>query len=123
MSLASKITITLLTLCAGTASTVLAEGPSFTPQTGTAAYYSHVFEGRKTADHGTFRSGHMTAASSTIPLRTKVRVTNVKNGKSVVLRVTDKYSDKGRVIDVSKSAARKLGFVHAGTAEVKVEPV
>ena len=100
-----------------------AQAKSFEAQTGTAAYYSHVFEGRRTADHGHFHNGRMVAASSTIPLGTKVRVTNLKNNRSVVVKVVDLYSDKGRIIDVSKTAAKKLGFVHAGTAQVKVEPV
>ena len=90
-------------------------------QTGTAAYYSHAFEGRHTSDHGTFHSNRMTAASATLPLGTKVRLTNVRNNRSVVVRITDRYADKNRMIDVSKAAAQKLGFIHAGTAQVKME--
>lgn len=100
-----------------------AQQKRFEAQTGTAAYYSHVFEGRRTADHGHFHNSRMVAASSTIPLGTRVRVTNLKNNRSVVVKVVDLYSDKGRIIDLSKAAARKLGFTHAGTAQVKVEPV
>ncbi len=90
-------------------------------QTGTAAYYSHVFEGRKTSDHGTFRSNKMTGASATLPLGTRVRLTNLKNNRTVIIRITDRYSDKNRMVDISKIAAHKLGFVHAGTAQVKME--
>ncbi len=103
------------------ASTGQAQKAAAGEQTGTAAYYSHVFEGRPTSDHGVFRSNHMTAASATLPLGTKVRLTNVKNNRSVVVRITDRYADKNRMIDVSKSAAKKLGFIHAGTAQVKME--
>ncbi len=92
-------------------------------QTGTAAFYSHVFDGRKTSDHGTFHSNQMTAASATFDLGTRVRVTNLKNNKSVVVRITDRYADKNRLIDVSKAAAEKLGFVRSGTAQVRAEPL
>ena len=92
-------------------------------QTGTAAFYSHVFDGRKTSDHGTFHSNKMTAASATFDLGTRVRVTNLKNNRSVVVRITDRYADKNRLLDVSKAAAEKLGFVRAGTAQVRAEPL
>ncbi len=99
-----------------------AQKPAFESQTGVAAYYSHVFEGRRTADHGHFHSNRMIAASATIPLGTRVKVTNLGNNRSVVVKVVDLYSDKGRIIDLSRTAAKKLGFTHAGTAQVKVEP-
>ncbi len=103
------------------ASASQAQKPAASEQTGTVAYYSHVFEGRPTSDHGVFHSNRLTAASATLPLGTKVRLTNIKNNRSVVVRVTDRYADKNRMIDVSKSAAKKLGFIHAGTAQVKME--
>ena len=116
------VTVTLMSLGLMFVSKPLS-GQKANSQTGIAAYYSHVFEGRKTSNHGTFHSNKMTAASATLPLGSRVRVTNVKNDKTVVLRITDRYADKNRLLDVSKSAARKLGFIHAGTAEVRVEPV
>ena len=123
MSLISKSVLVALSGVILGAAVVSAQKSKPEAQTGTAAYYSHVFEGRATSNHGVFRSGGMTAASATLPLGTKVRVTNIKNNRSVVLRITDRYADKNRLIDISKAAARKLGFIHAGTAQVKVEPI
>lgn len=121
MSLKLKISSVLASGLVLIASAGRAQAPAADEQTGTAAYYSHVFEGRPTSNHGIFRSSRMTAASATLPLGTKVRLTNIKNNRSVVVRITDRYADKNRMIDVSKSAAQKLGFIHAGTAQVKME--
>jgi rare lipoprotein A len=64
----------------------------------------------------------MTTAHQTLPYGTKVRVTNVKNGKSVVLTVNDRGpTQAGRIVDVSREAARRLGFMRAGLTEVKLE--
>lgn len=66
----------------------------------------------------------MTAAHKTLPFGTKVRVTNQRNGKAVVVRINDRgpYT-KGRIIDLTKAAAGKLGFINAGWTNVKVEPL
>jgi rare lipoprotein A len=66
----------------------------------------------------------MTAAHKTLPFGTKVRVTNQRNGKAVVVRINDRgpYA-KGRIIDLTKTAAGKLGFINAGWTNVKVEPL
>jgi rare lipoprotein A len=64
----------------------------------------------------------LTAAHKTLPLGTKVRVTHVKTGKSVVVRINDRGPFiKGRVIDLSRRAARELGMIHSGVARVRVE--
>lgn len=123
MSFISKNVLVVLSGLILSASPAWAQKTTTEGQTGTAAYYSHVFEGRHTSNHGVFHSTGMTAASATLPLGTKVRVTNIRNNRSVVLRITDRYADKNRLIDVSKAAARKLGFIHAGTAQVRVEPI
>ena len=66
----------------------------------------------------------LSAAHRTLPFGTRVRVTNLENGRSVVLRITDRGPfRRGRVIDVSKKAAQRLGFLREGTAEVRVEVV
>ena len=91
-------------------------------QCGKASWYGERFHGRKTANGERFDMHGMSAAHRTLPFGTKVRVRNLKNGRSVVLRVNDRGPfARGRVIDVSKAAASKLGFIRAGTARVKVE--
>ena len=90
-------------------------------QSGTASYYAVEFYGHRTANGERFSNAAMTAAHKTLPFGTLVEVTNMRNGKSVVVRVNDRgpYSH-ARVIDLSKTAARQLGMHHTGTAKVKL---
>jgi len=91
-------------------------------QTGEASYYADKFSGRKTADGSIFRQTKRTAAHNTLPFGTKVRVINLKNGKSVKVRINDRGPFvKGRIIDLSKKAARKLDMVNDGVVEVKLK--
>lgn len=71
----------------------------------------------------TFNPRHMIAAHRTLPIGTRVRVTNLENGRSVILRITDRgpYAGRGTIIDVSHGAAKRLGFVQDGRVRVKVE--
>lgn len=94
------------------------------PQTGVASYYSSHDAGRTTASGTKLAPNHMTAASPTLPLGTKAKVTNAKTGKSVEVTVTDRgpYA-KHRILDVTPKAARKLGMKHHGVARVKVQPL
>lgn len=91
---------------------------------GVASYYGGKFHGRKTASGERFNKWAMTAAHKTLPLGTKVRVTNLRNGESVDVKINDRgpYA-KGRVIDLSRGAAEEIGMVRAGTAKVKVEVI
>lgn len=90
-------------------------------QTGIASYYS---EGRATASGERFNSGALTAAHRSLPFNTKVRVTNLKNGKSVVVRINDRGPFvRGRIIDVTRAAASELGFTGHGLTKVKVAVV
>lgn len=92
--------------------------------TGTASYYANKFEGRKTASGETYRHAKLTAAHRTLPFGTQLKVTNLENGKSVIVRVNDRGPFvKGRIIDLSKSAAIKIGLIQKGVAKVKVEQV
>ena len=106
-----------------------APGPALTgavgeTQSGLAAYYSRRLNGRRTASGERFDNGALTTAHQTLPYGTKVKVTNVKNNKSVVLRVNDRGpTQPGRILDVSRAAAQRLGFVRAGLTEVKIEVV
>jgi rare lipoprotein A len=91
-------------------------------EVGKASFYAHRFHGRSTASGETYDESKMTAAHRTLPFGTRVRVTNLENGKAVTLRVNDRGPHrKGRVIDVSYKAAKRLGFVRDGIARVKVE--
>jgi rare lipoprotein A len=90
-------------------------------ETGKGSYYADKFEGRSTASGEKFDQGKMTAAHRTLPFGTKVKVTNVANGRSVTVTVNDRGPfAAGRIIDVSKKAANKLGMVNAGVANVKI---
>jgi rare lipoprotein A len=93
-----------------------------TLQRGEASFYHDEFEGKKTATGETFSQQKLTAASRVLPLGSRVTVTNVENGKQVTVKINDRgpYVD-GRVIDLSKKAARKLGIVKQGVAPVRVE--
>jgi rare lipoprotein A (peptidoglycan hydrolase) len=96
-------------------------------KTGTASYYSKSFEGSKTSTGEIFRNNRMSAASNDFDLNTWVRVTNLDNNKSVVLRINDRMhprmQKKGRVVDLSRLAAKKLDFIKSGLTRVKVEVV
>jgi rare lipoprotein A len=93
-------------------------------QTGIASYYGHKFHGKKTSSGEVFNMWAMTAAHKTIPLNAKVRVTNLLNGKSVVVRVNDHGPHaRGRIIDLSRAAAAQIGMIEKGTARVNVEVI
>ena len=89
-----------------------------------ASYYAEKYHGRKTANGETFNMYAMTCAHKTLPFGTILRVTNLKNNKTVDVRVNDRGPFvKGREIDVSKAAAQKLGMIKTGTANVRIEIV
>lgn len=90
-------------------------------QSGVASYYSDKFNGRRTANGERFDNGAMTAAHRSLPFGTLIEVTNMRNGKKVVVRVNDRgpYAH-ARVLDLSRSAARQLGMHNTGVAQVKV---
>jgi rare lipoprotein A len=88
---------------------------------GVASFYS---EGQQTANGEHYDPNELTAAHPSLPFGTKLRVTNVSTGRSVTVRVNDRGPFvRGRVVDVSYSAARALGMVHAGVANVKLDVV
>ncbi|MBD8474504.1 septal ring lytic transglycosylase RlpA family protein [Pseudomonas sp. CFBP 8770] len=92
--------------------------------TGTASWYGTKFHGQNTANGEVYDLYGMSAAHKTLPLPSYVRVTNLDNSRSVVLRVNDRgpfYSD--RIIDLSYAAAKKLGYAETGTARVRVEGI
>ena len=100
---------------------LMAAGQTFT-QSGLASFYADKYEGRTTASGEKYRHSQMTAAHKTLPFGTIVRVVNMENDAEVRVKINDRgpYVD-GRIIDLSRSAAEKLGFVTAGLAEVQIE--
>jgi len=92
--------------------------------TGTASYYGVGFHGRKSASGSVYNMYKFTCAHKTLPFGTILKVTNLKNGKSTVVEVTDRGPYiKGRIIDVSKVAAAELDMVKSGIAKVRVEVI
>lgn len=91
-------------------------------QTGKASFYADKFEGSFTASGEKYKHNKLTAAHKSLPFGTKVRVTNLANNEAVEVLINDRgpYVEN-RIIDLSKSAAEKLGFVNQGLAEVKLE--
>ena len=90
--------------------------------TGVASYYADKFHGRKTSSGETYNMYDLTAAHKTLPFNTILRVTNLANSKSVIVRVNDRGPFvEGREIDLSYGAAVKLRMLGTGTADVKIE--
>lgn len=89
-------------------------------QTGMASYYSHRFEGRRTASGATFRNDGLTAAHPTFPFGTLVRVTSAR-GHSVDVRITDRLPSRHAIIDLTQRAAAQLDMLRAGKARVTVQ--
>ena len=119
----------LLRICASISALALAlsgcgtSKPVFT-QSGQGSYYADKFAGRPTASGTPYRPGKLTAAHNTLPFGTKIRVTNTRTGRSVKVVVNDRGPHvKGRIVDVSKKAARKIGLVDAGVAPVQLKVV
>lgn len=99
--------------------------PAMGQQThGKASYYGNGVHGRRTSDGSRYHKDSLTCAHRTLPFGTLLKVTNKKNGREVVVRVTDRGPFvKGRVVDLSMAAAKELDMVSAGVASVMVENV
>lgn len=104
-------------------------GVSYTPQDydffeeeGTASWYGSDFHGKKTANGEIYNMGDITAAHPTLPLPSLIKVTNLENSKTLIVRVNDRGPfSKNRIIDVSEKSAEILGFKNKGTTKVKIE--
>ncbi len=89
---------------------------------GIATYYSDKFHGRTTSSGEVYDKNALTAAHNTLPLGSVLLVTNLINNQSVVVRVNDRLGKSNkRLLDLSKQAAKQLGFIHAGRTKVKIE--
>lgn len=91
-------------------------------ETGKASFYADKFVGRKTASGATFKQNKLTAAHKTLPFGTKVKVKNLANGKTVKVHINDRGPFvQGRIIDLSKKAAKRLDMVNAGVSDVIIK--
>lgn len=89
---------------------------------GLASFYANKFNGRKTANGNTFSGLKLTAACNVLPLGIWIKVTNVKNDRSVIVYINDRLHPKNkRLVDLSYAAAQQLGYIGAGLTKVKVE--
>ena len=93
-------------------------------QIGIASYYGKKFHRKLTANGQRFNMYKVSAAHKTLPLGTRVKVTNLNNGKSIRLTINDRGPfKKGRILDLSYKAAQKLGFVNEGTTKVRIDVI
>jgi rare lipoprotein A len=93
-------------------------------ETGMASWYGGKFQGRQTASGEVFDTEELTAAHKTLPFGTRVRVVNTENGESVVVRINDRGPFvEGRIIDLSRAAAREIGMTGSGVTRVRLEVV
>ncbi len=138
ISFGSLPRLAMISILAATGSaTFPADAPAATPsaaanasaavtggaESGLAAVYSSRLNGHRTASGQIYDPKKLTAAHKTLPFGSKVKVTNAKNGKSVIVRINDRGPmQAGRVLDLSPRAARALGIHRLGMAEVTVEP-
>ncbi|TAK54746.1 MAG: septal ring lytic transglycosylase RlpA family protein [Bacteroidetes bacterium] len=91
---------------------------------GVASYYADPYHGRKTSNGETYDMYEMTAAHQTLPFNTKVKVTNLDNQKTTVVRINDRGPfAKDRIIDLSVAAAREIDMIGPGTARVRLEVI
>ena len=91
---------------------------------GTASFYSDEFNGRKTANGEIYNMNDFTAAHPSYPFNTMLKVTNLKNGKTVEVRINDRMPQfKKRIIDLSIAAAKKIEMINTGIQEVKIEVI
>ncbi|WP_207877694.1 septal ring lytic transglycosylase RlpA family protein [Pseudomonas sp. 32_A] len=118
----SLSTLALFTLLAGCASQDIDVDPDGYDKTGTASYYGARHHGKRTASGEPFNQHGLTAAHRSLPFGTRVRVTNLANQRSVVVRINDRGPHtRGRLIDLSRAAAEKIGMIRSGTARVRLQ--
>ena len=89
---------------------------------GQASFYSNKFNGRQTASGEIFSQKKMTCACNALPIGSWIKVTNLRNGKSAIVKVNDRlHPNMKRVVDLTRASAQKLGFVFAGLTRVRVD--
>lgn len=91
---------------------------------GTASFYANKFDGRKTANGEIFSQQKFTAACNLLPLGTWIRVTNLRNGRAVIVKINDRLHPRmKRIVDLSRTAAQQLNYLRSGLTKVKVEVI
>lgn len=104
--------------------TVTNSGDSGYVETGKASFYANLHQSKKTASGEIYDHNLITAAHKTLPFGTKVRVTNINNGKTVVVKINDRGPFvKGRILDLSRSAFSSIASTSSGVIEVKIEVI
>jgi rare lipoprotein A len=91
-------------------------------ESGTASYYGPAYHGRRSASGVRFDQKLLTAAHAWLPFGTKVKVTLARTGRTVIVTITDRLYSKRRIVDLSLAAARELGMIRQGVAEVSLTP-
>jgi rare lipoprotein A len=114
--------VLLMAACTGGASSQSTNVSGGTTQRGEASYYADKFEGRQTANGEIYTHRKRTAAHRTLPFGTRVRVTRLDTGAEVTVRINDRGPFKrGRIIDLSRSAAEAIGLITVGVADVEIQ--
>lgn len=116
--------VVLLMLLAGCSSTSLSSAGVGSTQTGIASFYADKYQSRQTANGERFDQQASTAAHKSLPFNTRVRVTNVENGKSTIVRINDRGPFvAGRIIDLSRSAFDQIADANNGLVRVEIEVI
>lgn len=115
----SIVSVLLLAVVASSCHRKYFEGSG--SETGLASFYSENYNGKKTANGEIYHSSELTAAHKKLPFGTQVKVTNLSNGKTVKVRVNDRGPFiSGRIIDLTRAAAKKIDMIGAGVVKVKI---
>lgn len=118
----AMLSVSLVSFCSLCLAKVDKRDVLLTQQTGVASYYSDKLHGHRTASGEPYDKDSLTAAHASLPFGSKVRVVNLGNNRSVDVRINSRpHRSNKRLLDVSKRAAKELGFLRAGLAKVKVE--
>ncbi len=116
------LSVSLMSFCSIGLAKTHKQDHSSTRKAGIASFYNDRYHGHATTSGEAYDKNGMTAAHGSLPIGTRLRVTNLRNNHSVIVKVNDRLHHSGRrVIDVSKRAAKELGFVAAGLTKVKIE--
>ena len=118
----TMLSVSLISFCSISLAKVGKQENEHARDAGIASFYNDKLHGQATTSGETYDRYDMTAAHKSLPMGTRLRVTNLKNNRSVIVKVNDRLGRPSKhIIDLSKEAAKELGFVHAGLTKVKIE--